>query len=77
MLFKILNDRVYGYLESKGFFSFNQTGFTNKCRTEDNIFVLHTIFQKYVHNKKKKLYIAFIDFRKYFDTINREGLLSQ
>ncbi len=40
----------------------------------DNVFVLHTLFQKYVKSKGKRLYVAFIDFSKFFDVINRDIL---
>ena len=52
----------------------NQNGFMKKCRTEDNIFILHTLFQKYIKIKKQKLHVAFIDLKKFFDTINRDML---
>ena len=46
-----------------------------KHRTEENIFIINTIYQKYVHKEGKRLYMAFADLRKYLDTINRELLL--
>ena len=36
---------------------------------------LDNLFQNYVKEKKQKLYVAFVDFRKYFDSINRIFLL--
>ena len=53
----------------------NQCGFMKKHRTEDNMFVLKTIFHIYVVNRKQKVYMAFVDFQKFFDTINRKCLL--
>ena len=53
----------------------NQCGFRNDHRTEDILFIINTIHQKYVHKEGKRLYMAFVDFRKYFNTINRELLL--
>ena len=52
----------------------NQCGFMKKHRTEDNLFVLNTIYQKYVVGHKQKIYLAFIDFKKFFDMINRKYL---
>ncbi len=72
---KILNDRIIEFIKTKNCWSPNQNGFMEKCRTDDNIMILHTLFQKYVKNKKVKLYTAFIDFRKFFDCINRSSLL--
>ncbi len=45
-----------------------------KKQTSDNIFILHSLFQKYVKQKGRKLYLAFIDFSKFFDVLNRDIL---
>jgi len=45
-----------------------------KHRTEDNLFIFQSIVQKYVHKDGKKIYVAFVDFKKYFDMINRTFL---
>ena len=71
---KIINDRIVVYLKEKEFWSMNQNGFKEKRRTEDNIMILQTLFHKYVKNLKGKLYIAFVDFSKYFDSIDRPSL---
>lgn len=71
----ILNERIYEFFQTNGLWAPNQNGFMKKRRTEDNLFILHTLFQKYVKAKRQRLYMAFIDFRKYFDTINRDMLM--
>ena len=71
---KIIDTRIVNYLKENGKMSNNQNGFQKGLRTEDNIFVLKTLFDKYVTKAKSKLYIAFIDFKKFFDTINRKAL---
>ena len=43
-------------------------------RTSDHIFLLQTIIAKVVKKNKGKLYAAFIDFKKAYDTIDREKL---
>ena len=52
----------------------NQAGFIPKYRTADNIFILSQIID---HSKKHKkpLFLAFIDLKMAFDTINHDGLL--
>ena len=72
---KILNSRIVKHLTDENFWRHNQNGFMEKRRTDDNIMIINTIFQKYVNEKKQKLYVAFIDFSKFFDSINRKFLL--
>ena len=51
----------------------NHIGFKAKNRTADHLFSLKTIIDQY-KIKKKKVFAAFIDLRKAFDTIWRVGL---
>ena len=52
----------------------NQIGFMKGHRTADHIFVLKTIIDKIVKVERKNLFVAFIDFRKAYDRINRDLL---
>ena len=52
----------------------NQLGFCKEAQTMDHIFTLNTCISKYI-NQGNRLYSCFIDFRKAFDTVNREALL--
>ena len=54
--------------------SVNQIGFQKGKRTTDHIFVLRTLIDKTVEHEKRKLFVAFIDFRKAYDSINRNDL---
>ena len=74
LLTKILNKRLESFLEENNILNKYQGGYRRKYRTEDNMFIIHTLFQKYVVQNNQKLYVAFVDFRKYFDTINRDLL---
>ena len=38
-----------------------------------NIFILHSVIQKYLY-KKEKVYEAFIDYKKAFDSIDRNAV---
>ena len=49
-------------------------GFKKGHRTSDNVFVLNTIVKRFLKVEKRKLYVAFIDFRKAYDKINRNLL---
>jgi potassium voltage-gated channel Eag-related subfamily H protein 8 len=70
----ILNTRLEKFMQSNNLWRKNQSGFMKKHRTEDNLFIYQTILHKYVKENKQKVYVAFVDFKKYFDTINRQLL---
>ena len=46
-----------------------QAGFRSGYSTIDHIFTLNYIISQYL-NKKKRLYCAFVDYRKAFDSVN-------
>ena len=70
----ILLNRIEMYVSSTGIIAVNQIGFIKGCRTADHIYLLKTLITKYTRNKRL-LYAAFIDFKKAYDTVNRETLL--
>ena len=56
----------------------NQLGFTKGAETADHVLTLRTVVEKYVTTQKgrgARLYSAFVDFSKAFDTVCREALL--
>ena len=70
----IINNRLQLFTEN--IINPCQAGFRKKYSTADNIFVLHTLIQL-VNNSKKKLFSAFIDLKRAFDTVWRAGLCSK
>ena len=52
-----------------------QSGFRKKYSTVDQIFNLYAIVQKCLRKKGQKLYVAFVDFRKAFDSVRHDKLL--
>ena len=46
-------------------------------RTSDHIFLLQTIVEKVVKKQNKKLYTVFIDFKKAYDTVDRNLLIKR
>ena len=71
----ILNKRLYNWLENESKIVENQAGFRKNYSTTDNIFTLHAIVQNCLSKKGKKLYVAFVDFKKAFDSVNHAKLL--
>ena len=69
----VLNQRLNNYLESTGLLIEEQAGFRKHYSTTDHIFSLKILVDFYLY-KKKRLYCAFIDYRKAFDSVNRVAL---
>ena len=69
----VLNKILNYYADCITLLSEAQTGFRKGYSTSDNIFVLSSLIE-YLLSKGKKMYCAFIDFKKAFDTVWREGL---
>jgi len=49
----------------------NQGGFKSGYSTVDNAFILKSLIDRMLKRKRGKLYVAFVDFQKCFDTIDR------
>eukprot|EP00745_Piridium_sociabile_P032434 TRINITY_DN5471_c0_g1_i2.p1 TRINITY_DN5471_c0_g1~~TRINITY_DN5471_c0_g1_i2.p1 ORF type:complete len:1139 (-),score=92.24 TRINITY_DN5471_c0_g1_i2:303-3719(-) len=71
----ILNARLYNWLEANSKISENQAGFRKNYSTVDHIFSLYSIVQKCMCKKGQKLYVAFVDFQKAFDSVRHDKLL--
>ena len=69
----VLRNRLNNWCEDKNKLNEFQFGFRDGCSTVDCIFILHAIITK-VLREKQKLFCAFIDFRKAFDTISHTFL---
>jgi hypothetical protein len=70
----ILNKRLYSWLEENKMIVENQAGFRKKYSTTDHIFTLYSAIQKCLNKKGQKVYVAFVDFRKAFDSVSHEML---
>lgn len=73
----ILLKRLTRYIEEKKLLSPNQIGFLKGKSTADHIFLIQTLIEKVVKKGKCKLYVAYIDFKKAYDTVNRDLLLQR
>ena len=69
----LINERLTLYLDDLGIIGENQAGFRSNYSTLDHIFSLKSIIDFYL-NKRKKLFCAFVDYKKAFDTVNRNKL---
>ena len=73
---RVLNNRVTWWAEAYGVYIEAQAGFRPAYSTIDNLSNLNGIIS-YLINKGKKLYCAFLDFRKAFDYVDRNFLWSK
>ena len=74
---QLLLRRLTSFVNEKELLSPNQGGFQKNMSTSDLIFLLQTVIEKVVKRGKKKLYAAFIDFQKAYDTVDRDLLLTR
>lgn len=67
----LINQRISNKLESEQ--PIEQAGFRKKISTIDHIHSLELVIEKY-QEKQRRLYIAFIDYQKAFDTVSHRGI---
>ena len=68
-----INDRLKRYMEMSGLLGEEQAGFRAGYSTSDHIFTLHMLIEMY-KAKSKRLYCAFVDYKKAFDLVDRTAL---
>ena len=69
----ILNNRLQLFTEKYDKISQNQAGFRKGFSTVDHIFALNVLINL-VQNRQKKLFCAFVDLKRAFETVWRDGL---
>ena len=71
----ILNRRLYNWAEENDKINIEQAGFRRSHSTIDHIFTLHSMISNCLYGRRRsKFYVCFVDFKKAFDTVNREKL---
>ena len=73
-LYLVLNRRLTFFANVYHKISECQAGFRCGYSTIDNAFILQSIISKCLSKKRGKLYIAFVDFRTAYDSIERSKL---
>ena len=68
-----INTRLSKFIELAGVMGEEQAGFRSGYSTEDHIFTLHMLIEHY-KEQEKRLYCAFVDYRKAFDYVHRPSL---
>jgi len=72
---RIISKAISNFLEDHNILSEIQGGFRKDHRCEDHIFTLKSILATRLA-ENRPTFLAFLDFRKAFDTVWREGLLT-
>lgn len=70
----ILSQRLLIWAEANKIIPECQSGFRKRRGCSDNIFVLTSIIGGYLRLKGRKVYAAFIDFKRAFDSIDHQAL---
>ena len=74
---QILLKRLTLFIKENNLLSPNQGGFLENMTCSDLIFFLQTVIEKIVKKGRRRLYVAFIDFQKAYDTVDRDLLLKR
>ena len=69
----ILDNRLRSWAEENNIINENQFGFRENKSTIDCLYILQAIVNRHL-SKKKKLYCTFVDFKKAFDLVYRNGI---
>ena len=73
----ILNKRLMAYAIANNILKPEALGFVAGNRTSDAHFIIHSLIQRYCHQRNEKIFSCFVDFSKAFDTIPRELLFKK
>ena len=73
----ILLRRLESYVSDNGILSPFQIAFWKGFRTSDHVFLLKTLVNKITKQRGGKVFAAFIDFKKAYDTVNRGKMLQR
>ena len=68
-----MNNRLTEYIDELGIMGEEQTGFRHDYSKMNHVYYLKNVIDLYL-NKRKRLYCAFVDYVKAFDTVNRTCL---
>ena len=69
----VLNKRINNWVDANGLTGEEQAGFKANHSTIDHVFTIYAMIQKQLI-RHRKVYIAFIDFKKAFDCVSRGKL---
>ena len=69
----LMNNLLNAFFDTNNTNHFNQLGFRKGFRPADHVFTLKTLIDQTFYNKED-LFVCFVDFKKAYDTVWRNGL---
>ena len=72
---KVLEFRLRDWLDKEEILSPIQAGFRSTFSTIDHIFTWDALRRKYARGKTGRLFVAFLDLKSAFDSVNRRLLI--
>ena len=72
----VLRNRLTKWMDEHEKIIENQAGFRKGYSTIDHIYTLTAIIEKCLNKKGSKLYVAFVDLKRAFDSVNRASLFA-
>ncbi len=70
----IINNRLTQWSNMRDLIPDAQAGFRKEHSTFDHIFTVYSVIERYLAFRKRKFYVAFVDFRKAFDSVDRDKM---
>ena len=70
---RVINTRLSKWAENYNVYVEAQAGFRRNMGTIDNVFIVNGVIKHFL-NEQKKIYVAWIDFRKAYDYVIRDNL---
>ena len=72
----IVYDSIYNWADTFNLIDESQAGLRHGYFVTDNLFTLHSIIQKYICKPGGRFYVLYVDFRRAFDSLVHDKLLS-
>ena len=77
LFLSILNNRLTMFAVENKLLSPAQLGFVTKNRCSDAHIIIHNVVKQKCHYENRKIFSCFVDFKKAFDSVPRDLLLSK
>lgn len=77
LFLSVLNNRLIAFSIENNLLSPSQLGFVSKNRCSDAHIIIHNLVKQKCHKEGSKIFSCFVDFKKAFDSVPRDLLLTK